>query len=314
MSSRKPLLLTVCAALGACGNYSNDDLDFQLALPDKSDLSAQMQLSVTRLNSAEYYRATRTAVTAFNDAAANLAGLVDLVRGLTPTTRNGDVRTWGPWPADKHPDWQLRLVMQRSTDALPLLHMDYWLQVRPAGQGDAAWISLLTGQYTSAGSARTGQGEVHLITAEARAAGYPLNDDPGIADLDHLDVTYSNAAYPVTVTMDIVKLPPTTTTTSTTKSGHYEYALNQDGAGHMSFDWNGTTETGQDVAARMVAQWIGSGAGRADLTADLTPSQPDTPTLLGTDCWGVDSLASYSYRITDTANPNGTGDPTSCLF
>ncbi|HEX7505393.1 MAG TPA: hypothetical protein VF550_01395, partial [Polyangia bacterium] len=46
--------------LSGCGNYSNDDLDFQLALPDQSDIAVKMQLSVSRTDSAPYYLDTRS--------------------------------------------------------------------------------------------------------------------------------------------------------------------------------------------------------------------------------------------------------------
>jgi hypothetical protein len=306
-----PYVAVVALSLGACGNYSNDDLDFQLALPEQTDMEAQMYLSVMRPNSAEYYRATRSAVTTFNGMVGQLVGLVDLVRGTSPTSRNGAERIWGPWPVEKYPNWELRLVMQRSTVSASLLHMDYWLQLRPVGAGDSSWVSFLVGKYTSAGSARTGQGEIHLLTAEARAAGYPVNDDAGLANLDHLDVTYDNAAFPITVTMDIVNLP-----TATTQSGHYEYLQNQDGSGQMSFDWQGLSNTGVQVSATMQAEWIGSGAGRADLTAVLSPDQPTVVTPLGTECWGVDSVATYRYRLRDdvTLLEVASGDPASCLF
>jgi hypothetical protein len=299
-----PYAAVVALSLGACGNYSNDDLDFQLALPEQTDMEARMQLSVTRIDSAEYYRATRSAITTFNGMVGQLVGLVDLVRGTSPTSRNGAERIWGPWPDDKHPGWEAHLVMQRSTVSPALLHMNYWLQLRPVGGGDSAWVSFLVGSYTSGGSARTGQGEIQLVTAEARAAGYPVNDDSGLADLDHLKVTYDNAAFPITVTMDIVNLPPAT-------SGHYEYLQNQDGSGQMRFYWEGYTDSGAPVTATMQSEWIGSGAGRADLTADLTPNLPNLSTLLGTDCWGVDSVASYSYRWQGNIFQ---GDPASCLF
>jgi hypothetical protein len=61
----------------------------------------------------------------------------------------------------------------------------------------------------------------------------------------------------------------------------------------------------------MVSRWIGSGAGRADLTADLTPNRTGVETTLGIDCWGGDSIATYSYRIGD--NPL-VGDQSACLF
>jgi hypothetical protein len=300
------LVLLGAICIGACGNYSNEDLDFQLALPEQSDIEAKMQLSVTRADSAEYYLATRSAITTFNTMVVDLTGLIEGVRGTTPTSRNGDQRTWGPFADDKHPGWQVRVVMQRSTVSQSLLRMDYWVQVRMAGQDDSGWVSFLAGEYTSQGSARTGQGEIQLLANDVRLAGYPVDDDPGLVDLDNLDVRYSNADYPITVNMTIQNLP-----TAKTQAGTYAYAQNQDGSGSMTFDWQGVTDAGVQITATMTSQWSGSGAGRADLTADLTPNLPNQSTILGIDCWGVDTVATYSYRLEGDTT---TGSPASCLL
>jgi hypothetical protein len=104
--------------------------------------------------------------------------------------------------------------------------------------------------------------------------------------------------------------------TATTQSGHYEYFQNQDGSGQIRFDWKGLSDSDVQVSARMQAEWIGSGAGRADLTADLTPNLPDQSTTLGTDCWGVDTVATYSFRLRDeaTGQKRDEGSIASCLF
>ena len=308
---RWSLVLFGALCIGACGNYSNEDLDFQLALPEQSDIEAKMQLSVMRADSAEYYLATRHAIDTFNTMVVDLVGLIEVVRGTTPTSRQGATRIWGPFPSDKYPAWEIRVVMQRSTVSSTLLHMDYSVQVHPVGQGDSPWVPFLTGEYTSAGSARTGAGKIHLLVSDVRTALYPVDDDPGLRDLDHIDVTYSNASFPITVTMLIQDLP-----TAKAQSGFYTYAQNQDGSGKMTFDWQGVTDTGVSITANMTSQWLGSGAGRADLTADLTPNLPDQSTLLGTDCWGVDTVATYSYRLRDsvTGQPSTLNSIDSCLF
>jgi len=110
----------------------------------------------------------------------------------------------------------------------------------------------------------------------------------------------------ITVTMAIVNLP-----SATTQLGSYAYLQNQDGSGSMTFDWQGLTDSGIPITASMKSQWLGSGAGRADLTADLTPNLPNQSTTLGTDCWGVDTVASYSYRRQGNTT---TGARASCLF
>jgi hypothetical protein len=298
-------------SLGGCGNYSNDDLDFELALPQQSDIAVKMQLSVSRADSAEFYLATRSAITTFNEMVGDLTGLIEVVRGYAPTSRNGAERIWGPFPSDKYPTWETRVRMQRSTGSPTLLHMDYWVEVHPIGQGNWAWVAFLTGKYDSQGSARTGSGEIHLLVNAVRSAGYLANDDPGLVNLDHVDVNYDNAGFPITVIMAIVNLPA-----APTQSGTYTYAQNQDGSGRMTFDWQGPTDTGVQITANMTSQWLGSGAGRADLTADLTPNLPNQALPLGTDCWSVDTVATYSYRVWDsvTNSPSTTGSVATCLF
>src|SRR5512141_1702456 len=101
-----PILLL---GLSACGNYSNEDLDFQLALPQDGELEAKLPQAISLNDSAEYYVTTRKVVTDFNAIARTLVGLVDKVRGISPTSRKGSQRTWGPWPDENHPGWQMRV-------------------------------------------------------------------------------------------------------------------------------------------------------------------------------------------------------------
>jgi hypothetical protein len=305
MSSRRKWICCLLAgiALAGCGNYSNEDLDFQLALPEQSDMEAKMQLSVVRANSAEYYRATRVAITTFNTMVEKLTGLIDLVRGIVPTSRNGNQRTWGPWPADDQPGWEIRVVMEKSTVSETRLQIAYWVQVRPQGTDDSAWVSFLTGSFTSAGSARTGQGDIHLLVDDVRNAGFPVHLDPGLAELVRVDIAYSNAAFPIAVSLYIEKV-----VSAKDRRGQLDYLQNQDGSGLLTFDWEGRSDEGDTVTARMVSRWIGSGAGRADLILDPTGSG----TTLGIDCWGTDTLASYSYRIM-VDDPLKPGQET-CLF
>jgi hypothetical protein len=295
--------LVLLTAVGACGNYSNEDLDFQLALPEQSDIEVKMQTPVPRVDSAEYYKATRTAVLAFNGLVGTLAALIDAVRVYTPTSRNGDQRIWGPFADDKHPTtWQVRVVMTKSVVSSSLLKMNYEVDVRPMGAGDDAWVAFLVGDYTSGGGARKGIGNIHLQAQVARDGGYPVDDDAGLKDLDHLDVYYDNSAFPVAVNLSIVNVP-----TANTQSGTYDYQEQSDGSGAMQFDWQGVDNNGTTVRARMKSEWLGTGQGRGDLFLS-----PDGLNIrLGTDCWLPDTSASYSYRLEGKVT---TGDLSTCAF
>jgi hypothetical protein len=259
-----------------------------------------------RIDSAEYYRATRSAIATFNGMVDKLTGLIDVVRGTVATSRHGNQRIWGPWPAENQPGWQVRVVMQRTTVSDTQLRVDYWVQVRPQGADDSAWVGFLTGYFISAGSARTGQGEIHLWVETVRAAGFPVNQDPGLVELVRVDIAYSNASFPIAVSLYIEKVA-----SAKDRVGKMDYLQNQDGSGYLTFDWEGKTDAGLPITAQMLSRWIGSGVGRADLTADLTPLRTGVITLLGIDCWGTDTVATYSYRYGD--DPLKPGQET-CLF
>jgi hypothetical protein len=305
------ILCSTCAVFAsACGNYSNDDVDFALeqeAMPQQSDIEAQLQVSVARADSAEYYKVTRSAVVDFNALAVNLTGLIEAVRAYPPTSRSGDERIWGPFPDDNRPGWEIRVVMRRSNVSETLLHMDYWAQLRQVGQDDTGWVSLLVGQYTSQGGVRAGQGEIRFNAQDARAAGYPIDSDPGLVNLDHLQVSYNNSAFPVQVTLEIVNLPK-----RNPQKADYLYQRQADGSGSMQFAWQGTTDGGVPITATMTSRWRPTGEGRADVVANTATLQA----TLGTDCWGSDTVATYSLRLYDdvTQKRRDEGDPSLCVY
>lgn len=272
-----------------------------------------MQLTKSRIDSAEYYLTTRLAINTFNEIVNKMTGIIDVVRGQTPTTRDGDIRIWGPFKSEDIQTWETRVVMQRSVVSETLLHMEYWIQVRPEGTDDSAWTSYLHGNYESKGSARNGNGEIELLISDVRNALYPIDNDPGLKELDYLLVSYDNAGFPITVRMKIENNP---ISIAKTQAKEYQYRQEQDGSGSMTFDLQGLTDIGIAVTAKMVSQWIGSGAGRADLTVKLAAENQDLFTTLGTDCWDIDSIETYSFRVRDeiTGETKNVGTAASCLF
>src|ERR1700704_16159 len=123
MTSRKlilgNLLLATCllGAAAGCGNYSNEDLEFMAALPEKQELSAEVptRSALVLGEAAEYYLLTRNVSLIFNGITEAFLGLIDTIRAFPPTTRQPNRRIWGPFPADpvKQPGWMIRMVMER---------------------------------------------------------------------------------------------------------------------------------------------------------------------------------------------------------
>jgi hypothetical protein len=284
--------------LAACGNYSNEDLDFQLALPQDGELEAKLPAAITLTDSAEYYLTTRKVVTEFNAIAKTLVGLVDKVRGISPTSRKGSQRTWGPWPDDNHPGWQIMVTMDRVDDpnAASGFNISYKFQVRNTQVAGADFVSLLTGYYAPSGNARRGQGQQTLWVDKVRKAGYPVDD---LEQLVQLDICYQTLEYPITVSIYAQNV-----TTAKERQVAYNYKEQADGSGTLFFDIT-TDRTVSSFDLRFISRWLGSGAGRADAYAI------NLGLLAGTDCWGPDTRASVSWRHNDPKNPD---EASLCVF
>jgi hypothetical protein len=290
--------LVAFLALG-CGNYSNEDLDFQLALPEQSELEIHMPQALSVGNAAEYYTTTRNVVVTVNAMAAALVGVVDTVRGITPTSRNGNERVWGPFPEEKHPSWLMRVRMSR-VDQPTGVRFDYHFELRPAAQPKAEFIELMGGWYSATGSAKRGKGRLVFDTTSLRDAGFPIDDD--FKDLVKLSLDYDTASFPVTIQMKTTKLVG-----ADQRDATYDYQRNADGSGQLSFVWQLDQAVGTINELAMTSRWLESGAGRADASLAVGGR------VIGTDCWGIDTVATYRLRTWASAADQNFGAADTCL-
>src|SRR4051812_35717650 len=115
--ARGTVLLAVVLFAAACGNYSNEDLEFMNAVPARVDIAAEMPRSlILPGNEAELSRLTHDVVASFNGA-LDFLDAADLIRAYQPTGRIPNGRVWGPIPMDDHPGWQWRFVVTRDPAA-----------------------------------------------------------------------------------------------------------------------------------------------------------------------------------------------------
>ena len=284
--------------LSACGNYSNEDLDFQLALPQDGELEAKMPQAISVDDSAEYYVTTRKVVTDFNAIARTLVGLVDKVRGFSPTSRHGSQRIWGPWADDKHPGWQIRVLMDRVDDpnAASGFNISYNLQVHNTQAVGTDFIDFMTGFYAPSGNARRGRGELQLWVDRVRQADFPVED---FDQLNKLELCYQTFEYPIVVHMFAQNR------TATEREITYDYQEAADGSGTLFFNLT-TDGTADAIDLRFISRWLGSGAGRADAYAVNRNNL-----LAGTDCWGPDTRAAMSWRW---PAEKSSDEPSLCAF
>jgi hypothetical protein len=304
-SRRLPLTrlvrLTVAFPLAAllaagCGNYSNEDLEYMNALPESSDLRANIppvSSAVQLADEAELARSTHDTTRGFNGMLALLVGIVDTVRSYPPTARTATSRIWGPFPTDRakkvNLDWEVRLIVSRD-QVTPEDKFDYELAVHHLGAADTDWPVFVSGWFKAGASARRGQGHVELVTAAVRAEGLDVTD---LGMLDHLEIDYDHHAFPISNTMHITDLPDPGSA-GPGPQVDFTYSANAAGQGQMTFDLIGNFITVSPAIEdmRVVSDWLATGEGRATLTVisgDGAGSQQ-------VECWSPSFEATYNKK------------------
>lgn len=294
-------------ALGACGDYSNEDLEFMNALPQSSDLRANIPAvssAVSPADEAELARQTHDVTTNFNGLATSLVSLVDWIRSFPPTTRTPDSRTWGPFRADpkkmKNLDWQTRMIVSRDMTVAD--RFDYEIDVHKDGNADTDWPTFISGYFQASHTARRGMGHVQLATAAVRAEGLDVSD---LGTLDHLEIVYDTFDSPLTINMTVTDLPdPTTNDPAPVLT--YAYTANAAGQGQMTFDLYGQLIGGAGTAIEhmnVTSSWLSTGEGRAVLTVVSGDGMGSTQT----ECWDSSFVATYNSKpwalIEETPTP-----------
>jgi hypothetical protein len=301
-SSRIPTLALLVATLAACGNYSNEDLEFMNAVPAREDLDIEIpQSQLAPANEAELSRLTHETVEAFNGALVFLEA-ADKIRRFQPTSRIADGRVWGPWPMDKQPSWQWRFVITR--DPVMADVFNYVFEVQPIGGVDDDWTPFIDGWFAAGTGVRKGVGHFRAQTDPLRAAGFPVETNLKGETLQLLIIDYSTAAFPVSVTMNMVLYLHGGFDLADTATIRYRHELQESGAGLMEF--SGTGSDGKSIS--VVSHWMPTGRGRADATAT-----DGTATGTWTQCW--DDSFTETYKSKPWAEfPEAplTGEVTSC--
>jgi hypothetical protein len=295
-----PLLLVAGLTSAGCGNYSNEDLEFMQALPEKPDLSADVptRSALVLANTAELYRMTRDVVAIFNGVVDAFLTLIDAIRAYPPTTREPNMRIWGPFPAQNQPGWEVRMVMTRQDLAMFVYTVDF----HAIGSSDP-WINVINGSFAATGGVRKGVGMLNVTTAIARAAG--LNPDLGY--LDAMNATYDNHDFPVTVDLHYTNLPNPLKPDDPTE-GTYDFAAAENGNGSLSFNFSANSipgPAGIDVF-QVTSNWLGSGPGRSDLQV----VSGDAAGAHEAQCWNQQFLAVYTDKPWSPLED--LGDPSAC--
>ncbi|HEY5090919.1 MAG TPA: hypothetical protein VIK30_13160 [Polyangia bacterium] len=289
----------------ACGNYSNEDLEYMNAVPAGSQLSATLPAYSSTLpasSEAELAQTTHSVTTQFNQMIANALGGIDAIRSYSPTSRTPNSRIWGPFPSDKQPGWDWQLTV--SHDDPQSTTFTYELDVENTADPTAGWLTFVTGSFDAQDGVRKGSGSLTMDTTKLSDAGFPF--DQGMVPFMTLTVTYETLTDPVNhVTMTIDRMPDASNQVS---SVVYTYAAQADGSGQMSFTLTGNFIVGPAIeTVAVTSAWLPSGAGKATEMVE----QGDGAGLLQTECW--DSMFAATYNDKPWASPpEPTGDPSVC--
>ncbi|MBL9038869.1 MAG: hypothetical protein JNG84_10165, partial [Archangium sp.] len=196
------LVLTACG-----GNWSNRDLDFVDALPDRATLQSKLPQTATTSSPltgvstrrdplgvgepSKAYADTKKASTDFNAILATMLAAIDLTRQVAPTARTPDSRTWGPYPDSKNPGFEFRVVVTQVDEANFSWSIDS--RKRPAD-----FFSLASGSYAPTESLKRGRGEMTLHVKDFKSQ---LAVDEGLKALDEIVIGYVTDMFPTRVEM-----------------------------------------------------------------------------------------------------------------
>lgn len=288
----KPLFVISIAVLSGClGNWSNEDLEFASALPLKSELQSKLPTTAAQPLSGEgtrrdplgigeasqSYLDAKKASSDFNALLDGLLSIVEAVRNLAPTTREDNARTWGPFPDDKNPGYEVELIITRA-DATNFTWAIKYRQRQPQGE----WFDVVTGTFVSSGGIRKGKGTVVILIAENAAK---LKTLQAFGPIARITTAYVTDEDPITVGMQFAF--------SSNDAGYselgYGYRENGDKAGKINF---GLRTTDPNVLLlNTTAGWLPDGAGQA--TANVAEGAYTGASAI--ECWDSQFKTVYAF-------------------
>ena len=273
------IISALIAAAGCGGTLSNDDIAFIEAVPPRGSLHVEVPAgksqALSTLGTATVYTEAVKIASSVNAGLDGILGLLDVIRGVPPTTRSEFSRTWGPFPDKEHPGVQIRAVMTRQLNADGSVY-EYQYSInarRPPG----AELPLLEGTFFGA-QAKNGAGKLVIRFENAQTLGTAKPTDPQQA----MFINYDFTSDPKTLELDLglnaaggFGLP----------AFNYGYASYADG--HGRFDYGAPDGKGNIFTAK--TSFTRTAAGRALIDVTHPPFFEDKIV----ECW--DDTASLTY-------------------
>jgi hypothetical protein len=243
-----------CSALlfaCACGSLSNEDVAFLEALPQKGALHVSVPAASTGQNlcaiaSADVWIGARSTGDSINQGVDNILTLVDAIRAVTPTTRDTDTRTWGPFSDQRRAGIITQVSMFREIDANGVPWR--WIYVIAQRRPPADFLPILEGEFFGA-QARNGIGRMTIHFENSWTLGTNNPKDPQAP----ARIFYDLSGDPRTISFDL---------TAGVGLGleRFDYGWAGYADGHGRFDY--AFPAGNGCTLAVTAFFTASGAGR----------------------------------------------------
>lgn len=290
---------------GCGGTLSNDDIAFIEAVPRKDALHvnvpARSAQALSALGQADVFVTAQNIAAGVNGGLDGVLGLLDFIRGVSPSTRSELARTWGPWAQAEHPGIEYQVVMNRELDAKgDLYRFRYSLNARRAPAG---YLPIIDGYFYGA-QAKSGSGSLNIEFDNSHALGINQPNDP----LKPMDIQYDFTGDPRTLDLNLGRNADGGFGLS---AFDYGYAIYRDG--HGLFDY--AFPDGKGNLFTVQTWFTATAAGKALIDVVHPPFFEDRVT----ECWdGTLSLtfisdpASVVSQCSGVAAPCVLGSAASC--
>ena len=300
-------LMSCCLLLAACGNWSNEDLEFLNAMPTKEQLSSKIPTATSGGLSGEgtrrqalglgeasqLYKDTRAVSAQFNGIVSNMVSVVEAIRSVPPTKRSKNQRSWGPWEdKDKNPGFEGRVVITKEDDT----RFTYVFEIRPIG---GEFFNIVTGEFKPTAMLLKGSGG--FVFHAANVVAHKLNGWEDVKALESIQAAYVTDQFPITVNMKFVNVPG-----QTVDSLDYGYQENRDKSAGLGFVARGKVDP-NILRLAVSSAWLASGAGYGIYTV----LEGNYMGAIHFECWD----AAFKTVHVNQTWPGGmvAGDPAGCV-
>jgi hypothetical protein len=235
---------------------------------------------------------TVDSVNGVNAMIDGLLGFVDAVRAIPPSSRTEDARTWGPFPMDDVPGFDVRMVSTR--DGLSQFTWSF----DTAPHGTSSWTTFFSGVHIAGAPVRECAGSFAFdgVTLDQ------LRDSDDVPF--YLEVTYDRIEGNE-VTFEV----STDGSLSAVSLVRYGYEIDADDSGSFTFDTSSPLFEGGDGKGKpehwqVTSRWIPDVGGRGDATL----SEGDLgPLKIGyTECWLPDGTLLFMDDTWNYVKPFGS--------